>query len=73
MNLNTAITGSVLKMARKEAKDAGVKLGKLTTFRPSSLGSNPWYEVYEDGELVWSGEAYNASEAKTDYINSKLS
>lgn len=72
-NVNVAFDRSLLRDARVRAKDSGVKLGRLTTYRCKALGANTYYEVYEDTRLVWDGAAATAYEAKAKYILSRLS
>lgn len=65
---NITFCGMMLRNARTEAKEAGIKIGKLVTWS-TKHGSNKWYEVHcRDNGLVWSGTASCASEAKANYI-----
>ena len=71
-NVNITFAGMLLRMAKADAKKAGIKIGKLTTWK-DTCGTNPWFEVWDDDKgLVWQGSAYCASEAKSIYITSLL-
>jgi hypothetical protein len=59
-----------LRHMRQEARKARIKIGKLTTYKVRSMGD--WFEVYEDGELIWQGKAYYAMEAKINAIERKI-
>lgn len=54
-----------LKMAREEAKKAGIKIGRLSTWK-DTFGKN--FEVFDERGLVWSGRADSAADAKAKYI-----
>lgn len=69
--INRVFTSSSLKIARAEARDNLVEIGKLTTYRFTGY-HNGYFEVYEDGNRVWEGSAYDASEAKSKYIWEKM-
>lgn len=64
--LNKVFTSLSLAGAREEAKAQGVTIPKgLTTYQPVS----GYYEVWsKDDGIVWQGNAYNASDAKANYI-----
>ncbi len=70
-DVNIAFSNMMLKMAKQDAKEAKIKIGKLTTWF-TAMGNHKHYEVYEDGDMVWEGTAYCASEAKGKYITSRL-
>lgn len=68
-NISAAFTSSELALTRRAAKKLKVKIGKLTTWRDRA-SFNPYYEVYQDGQLIWQGKAYDANEAKSNAITS---
>ena len=68
---NTAFTSLLLKNARNEAKEMGVPVPRLSTWN-TTMGSNKYYEVYGGTEMIWSGTAYNAAEAKSNAIGSLI-
>ena len=71
-DVNTTFAGMLLRMSRADAKQAGVKVGKLSTWKDAHR-TNPWFEVWEDDKgIVWQGSASNASEAKSIYIASLI-
>jgi hypothetical protein len=64
-----------LKLSRQDAKKAGLKIGKLSTYKVKSMcgkGGDNWYEVYEDSNLVWQGRADCASQAKANYLENLI-
>lgn len=65
---NKTFCSNLLKESRAEAKKRGIKIPKLSTWR-SDLGYNTYYEVWAGTQLLWSGNAYNASEAKSKAID----
>lgn len=67
MDANGCFASIGLKLAREDAKKVGVKIPKLSCWADRS-GNNPYYEVWVDGDIVWAGSAYNASEAKSRAI-----
>lgn len=67
-NISALFTSSELSLMRRVAKKLKVKIGKLTTWRDRA-SFNPYYEVYQDGKLIWQGKAYDASEAKSSAIS----
>lgn len=64
---NRTFTSLSLRLARAEAKRLKIELPKMSTWKDFS-GHNPWYEVWANGDIIWQGSAYNASEAKTNAI-----
>ena len=72
-DVNAAFTSILLKQARAAIKEAGIKVGKLTTWK-DTCGTNPWFEVWvaDKNYAVWSGSAFNAAEAKANYLSSLL-
>jgi hypothetical protein len=63
MNFSTAD----LKLARDEAKQAGVTVPKLdVTWSASCQGR--WFFVWDGTRLVWEGQADNAKAAKSQAI-----
>ena len=66
-DINNCFTSIGLKHARKASRDLKVKIPKLSTWKDTGR-NNPWFEVWADAEIVWSGTAYNAAEAKTNAI-----
>ena len=71
--MNRAFTGLLLREARRDAREAGVVLPKLSTWC-SRLGTNTYYEVYggKDEGMIWAGQAQDANEAKSQAIESIL-
>jgi hypothetical protein len=67
MDENIIFCNGLLKAAREDAKKAGIKIGHLTTWR-STGGADKYYQVWEGDKQVWTGSAYCASEAKSNYI-----
>ena len=65
---NACFTSIGLKFARADAKKLKVKVPKLTTWCDRG-GTNPYYEVWGDDGIIWSGSAYNANEAKANAIH----
>jgi hypothetical protein len=64
------ITSFDLRDARKEARLRGVTVPKLNTWRCMMGGCNVYFEVRDDrGNMIWEGNAYDASEAKAHAIN----
>lgn len=68
---NQVFTSISLRLSREEAKQAGVKLPKLTTWKLRSFRNQ--YEVWANGDIVWAGNAYNAAEAKSNAIDRLIS
>jgi len=70
---NIYFCGLMLKQARLDAKQQGVKIPKrLSTYR-IDMGNSTWFEVYAPNHgLLWSGYADCASHAKAHYIESLL-
>jgi len=70
---NTVFTSLLLKRARAAVKRAGIKIGKLTTWKDVDR-TNPWFEVWvaDKNYAVWSGSASSAAEAKANYLFSLL-
>ena len=58
--------------ARAAAKAASVIIPKgITTWR-SDHASTPFFEVWAAGQIVWSGFASSASEAKANFISNMI-
>ena len=57
-----------LQEARAEAKESGVEIGKLTTYKDRQ-GE---YTLKEDGHIVAEGYFDSASDIKEDYINDQI-
>lgn len=68
---NAVFASVMLAQIRLEAKNAGVKIGKLTTWF-SHFGNNRYFEVFENGSYCWGGHAYNASDAKSKAISEMI-
>jgi hypothetical protein len=62
----------MLSMARAEAKDAKLKIPKLSTNKCSGF-TNPYYQVWGPEGLLWEGKSANAYSAKAKYIEGLLS
>lgn len=61
----------LLAETRRDAARSGVKVGKLTTWRQDRR-TPTYFEVWEsesNNNPVWTGQAHNADEAKTNYLN----
>ena len=71
MDNNQMITNGTLKLARADAKEVGVKIGHLTTYRVKMSGQD-WIEVYENTMYVHGDYHYDAAEAKAAYIHKLL-
>ena len=71
MDANVIFCSLMLKEARKAAKKAKVKIGKLTTWKDTS-SPNGYFEVWERPQIIWQGSAFNASEAKANAIFAKI-
>ena len=60
-----------LRLLRRVAKRLNVDVKGLTVYQPDR--DDPWREVYNDwGVRVWYGQADNAVEAKTEYIEGAI-
>lgn len=72
-DINNQFTGMVLVEMRKEAKKLGLgeEIKGLGTWSDRNR-TNPDYEVFKGGRMVWGGTAYNASDAKTKYIDTLI-
>lgn len=57
-----------LQQARAEAKEQGVDIGKLTTYKDRQ-GE---YTLKEDGHIVSEGYFESANDIKEDYINDQI-
>jgi hypothetical protein len=68
---NQAFCNLTLALTRRELKQRGIKIGKLTTWHQKS-GSGKWYEVWRGSDIVWQGSAYSAADAKSIYLASLL-
>lgn len=64
---NAQFCSLMLKLARKDIKEAGIKVGKLVTWKDSFCD---YYEIWEGegSSQVWMGSASCASEAKAAYL-----
>lgn len=69
MSANTFFDNSGLKYTKETARKLGIKIPKLKTWRD---GKNDYFEVYSNGNTVWSGTANSAAEAKTNYIETLI-
>jgi hypothetical protein len=74
MNANVTFSNLMLRLARKDARKAGVKIPKLSSTK-TSYGANTYYTIhalFPDGshrDAVWEGTASCAAEAKANYIS----
>ena len=65
---NRAFCSVMLKLARDEAREKNVKIPKLVTWR-DDYGVNTYFEVWAGSEIIWSGDAHYATEAKANAIH----
>ena len=71
---NVEFCRSLLRACRDDAKAAKVRIPKLIPYRLSDF-HNPYYDVFSgdpNGGIVWSGNAYNAYDAKAKAIEKLL-
>jgi len=67
-SINTTFCRIMLQESRKMAKEAGVSVPKGLVTWSMMMGGNRYFEVWDDSSIVWSGDAHNAYEAKSNYI-----
>ena len=61
-----------LKLSRRDAKHFGVAITKLKVFRQVSTWGYKYMEVIVSGRVVWHGNAWTTSDAKSKYIDHLL-
>jgi hypothetical protein len=58
-----------LSLARKEAKELGIKLPKYMHTLRTTYGPNVYYQVESQTGTIWEGNADDANDAKAKAIN----
>jgi len=72
-DINQAFAEMSLKVSRQMAKDAGIKIPTGLTVWRESKTDHGYCEVWSKSNgIVWRGEAWNAADAKGNYIISLI-